>query len=1093
MIGKVIEFCAKHRLFVLSLVFSAVLAAGWCLKHIALDAIPDLSDTQVIIYTKWDRSPDIIEDQITYPIVSSLLGAPRIKAVRGISDFGSSFVYAIFEDGTDLYWARSRITEYLSQISSQLPKGAQTRIGPDATSVGWIFQYALVDDSNHLNSAELRSLQDFQLKFHLQSVPGVAEVASLGGMVKQYQINLDPNLLNAFKVSMQQVLDAVQNSNTESSARVFEIAGREYMLRGRGYVKNLKDLEDIAVSTDPDTGTPVLLKNLGRVELGPDMRRGVSDFDGLGDTAGGIVIMRQGENVLNVIEAVQAKLAEIKASLPQGVRLVTTYDRSELVKRSINTLTSELIFEMLIVSLVILFFLWHFPSAFVPIVTIPVSVLLAFIPMYFWGITSNIMSLAGIAISIGVLVDGAIVEVENAYKKLEHWQSSGAKGDYHQVRLEALKEVGPSVFFSLLVISVSFLPIFTLLDQEGRLFTPLAISKTITMSLAALLAITLDPALRMLFTRMQKFDFKSNRPGARLLQAVLNTLLVGNYRPEEKHPVSKVLHRIYEPAVHWVLKNTRATVLIAIVLVLSTVPVYFKLGSEFMPPLDEESLLYMPTAFPGMSVSEAKRILQAQDAIIKQFPEVLHVHGKAGRAETATDPAPLSMFETVVTLKPKHEWPSVDRFYSDLPHFLHPLFSWILPPQRTRMELEQALNEKLKFAGMPNIWTMPIKNRIDMLSTGIRTPVGIKVLGPDLKEIQKISEKIESIMRKLPGTRNVFAERTSDGYYLDIVLDRPALARYGIAVQEAQTVIGSAIGGENVSQTIEGRARYPINVRYMRDFRDDFHDLKRVLVSTPTGAQIPLGQLAEINLVEGPAMIRNEGGLLAGYVYIDTAETDLGGYVQRAKQAVNSQLSLPPSYTLAWSGQFENILRVKDRLKLIVPLTLFLVMVLLYLNTKSFAKTLIVILAVPFSLVGSLWLLYFLGYHISIGVWVGMIALMGLDAETGVFMLMYLDLAFKDKKDKAALNNEDDLKAAIVDGAVKRLRPKLMTVSAAFAGLLPIMFSSGTGSDLMRRIAAPMIGGLFSSFLLELLVYPALYFMLKKGEITAGALHENRR
>jgi copper/silver efflux system protein len=1074
MTKKIIEFSAKNKMLVMLMTFAAVTGASYCLKNIPLDAIPDLSDTQVIIYSRWDRSPDILEDQVTTPIVSALLGAPKVKAVRGLSDFGYSYVYVIFNDGTDLYWARSRVLEYLSKILPKLPSEVRTEIGPDATSVGWVYQYALVDESNQLNLAQLRSLQDWQLKYHLQAIPGVAEVASLGGFVKQYQINIDPNRLVSYGITLSQLVNAVRAGNNDTGGRLLEFSGTEYMVRGRGYAKSISDIEKIVVGNNSKTGVPILVKHLGRVELGPDIRRGVADLNGLGDAVSGIIIMRQGENALNVINRVKDRLEELKPSLPQGVKIIPVYDRSTLIERAIHTLKHELKLEMIIVSLVILIFLWHIPSAIVPILTIPISVFLAFIPMYFAGLTTNIMSLAGIAISIGVLVDGAIIEVENAYKKLELWNSGGRKGDFHHVRLEALKEVGPSVFFSLLVIAVSFLPVFTLLDQEGRLFKPLAFSKTLAMALAALLAVTFDPALRMLFTRMDYFKF-----APRWLCWSVNQVIVGKYYAEEKHPISRILFKIYEPVIHFVLKHAKATLLVALALVLLTVPIYFKLGSEFMPPLNEGAFLYMPTAFPGMSVTEAHRILQTQDRMIKEFPEVQSVYGKAGRADTPTDPAPFSMVETTVVLKPQEQWPPVQRWYSGLPHFLFPLFTWITPPHRTPDELQNAMNEKLKFAGIPNIWTMPIKNRIDMLSTGIRTPIGIKVLGADLKTIQDISEKLEALLRNISGTRNVYAERALGGYYLDFVLNRDELARYGISISEAQMVISSAVGGENISYTIEGRERYPINVRYSREFRDDVQALKRVLVPTASGTQIPMAQIAEIRLVEGAAMIRNENGMLASYVYIDLSGRDIGGYIEEAKKQVASHVSLPTGYNLVWSGQFENMTRVKERLKVILPLTLFIIAFLLFMNTQSVAKTAIVLLAVPFSLIGAVWLLYLLGYNISIAVWVGMIALMGLDAETGVFMLLYLDLSYEDRVRTGKMKTRKDLYDSILEGAVKRIRPKLMTVMAAFMGLLPIMWSTGTGSDVMRRIAAPMIGGLFTSFILELVVYPVIYYLWK--------------
>jgi len=1070
MIERIIEFSARNKFLVLLLTGAALLAAAWTVKRLPLDALPDLSDTQVIVYSRWDRSPDILEDQVTYPVISALLGAPKVKAIRGFSDFGYSYVYVIFEDGTDLYWARSRVLEYLSKILPRLPEGVKTEIGPDATSVGWVYQYALKDVSGKHDLAELRSLQDWYLRYHLQAVPGVAEVAAVGGFVKQYQVNVDPNLLVAYNIPLTQVIDAVRKGNQEVGGRVLEFGGTEYMVRGRGYVKHKDDIEKIPVGVDARTGTPILLRNVAKIALGPDIRRGVADLDGLGDTVGGVVVMRQGENALNVIERVKKKIEELKPTLPEGVEIVDTYDRSGLINRSIATLLHSLKEEMLIVSLVILLFLWHVPSAIVPIVTIPISVFLAFIPLYFMGVTVNIMSLAGIAISIGVLVDGAIVEVENAYKRLEEWIAGGRKGDFHEVRLRALKEVGPAVFFSLLVIAVAFLPVFTLVDQEGRLFKPLAYSKNLAMALAAVLAITLDPALRMLFTRMEYVYFK---PG--WLSKIYNTATVGKYYPEEAHPISRRLFRVYEPVCRWVLEHRKFTLGAALALVLSTVPVFLKLGSEFMPPLNEGAFLYMPTALPGMSVTEAQRILQIQDRIIKSFPEVETVFGKAGRVDSPTDPAPFSMVETTIVLKPENEWRKVRRWYSRLPDFLEAPFRRFWPDHISFEDLQNEMDAKLKFPGIPNIWTMPIKNRIDMLSTGVRTPIGIKVLGPDLKVIQKIGEDLEGIFKAIPGTRNVVAERTAGGYYLDFDLNRDALARYGISIEDANAVIRSAIGGENITTTVEGRERYPVNVRYAREFRDNLQQLKRVLVPTPSGAHIPLGQLADIHRSEGPGMIRNENGQLAGYVFVDMTGRDVGGYVEDAKKTVGEKLRLPTGYSLIWSGQYENMARVKERLKIVVPLTLFLIALLLYMNTKSAVKTGIVLLAVPFSLIGAVWLLYVLGYNLSIAVWVGMIALMGLDAETGVFMLLFLDLAYEERVRQGKMNTYQDLEEAIVHGAVKRVRPKMMTVMAAFMGLLPIMWSMGAGSDVMKRIAAPMVGGLFTSFLLELLVYPVLY------------------
>ena len=1077
MIKKVIAFSAHNKALVIIFTAVAMIGAYYCVKNISLDAIPDLSDTQVIVYSRWDRSPDIIEDQVTYPIITALLGAPKVKTIRGFSDFGFSYVYVIFEDGTDIYWARSRVLEYLSKIQSQLPEGVKTEMGPDATGVGWVYQYALLDKSGKRDLSELRSFQDWNLKFHLQSVPGVAEVASIGGFQKQYQVNLNPNAMAAYNIPLEKVLNAVRDGNNEVGGRLIEFSGSEYMIRGKGYAKSVKDIEDIVVARDMN-GTPVLIKSIARVETGPEMRRGISDLDGEGDAVGGIVVIRHKENALNVIERVKEKLEQIKPSLPEGVEVVTTYDRSGLIHKAIATLKRQLTEEMIIVSLVILIFLWHVPSAIIPIVTIPVSVFLAFIPMYFMGISSNIMSLSGIAISIGVLVDGAIVEVENAYKKLELWDSGGRKGDFHEVRLEALQEVGPSVFFSLLVIAVAFLPIFTLVDQEGRMFKPLAYTKNLSMFMAALLAITLDPALRMMFARMDPFPIKPLWFGK-----VVNTVAVGTYYPEEKHPISRVLFAIYEPVCKWVLNHPVKTIVFSLLLVLTTIPVYLKLGSEFMPPLNEGTILYMPTTLPGLSVTEAQKLMQLQDRILKDIPEVERVFGKAGRADTSTDPAPFSMMETTVVLKPHEEWRAKPRWYSSwAPEFLRGILSHIWYDKLTWDELITDIDSKMRFPGVSNAWTMPIKARIDMLSTGIRTPIGIKIYGADLMTIQKIGVEVEQLITHVKGTRSAFAERTAGGYFLDFTLKRDQLARYGLSVKEAQMAVMSAIGGEQISTTVEGRERYSINVRYAREYRDDLNKLGRVLVTTMGGINVPLAQIADIEMRQGPAMIRDENGLLSGYVYVDIEGIDVGTYVKNAKEHVLSQIKLPAGYSLEWSGQYENMLRVRERLKIVLPLTLFIIFILLYMNTRSAVKTFIVLMAVPFSLIGAVWFLYFLDYNVSIAVWVGMIALMGLDAETGVFMLLFLDLSYDDMKKAGRINSKADLKEAIMHGAVKRVRPKMMTVAAAFMGLIPIMYSLGTGSDVMKRIAAPMIGGLASSFALELLVYPVVFYLWKMKE-----------
>ncbi len=1085
MIKRVIRFSAENRYLVIAATIVALGFAWWSMRTIPLDALPDLSDTQVIVYARWDRSPDLIEDQVTYPITSALLGAPRVKAIRGFSDFGFSYVYVIFEDGTDTYWARTRVLEYLSKITPQLPAGVKVELGPDASSVGWVFQYALVDKTGRHSSDELRSYQDWFLRYAVQSVPGVAEVATVGGQVRQYQVTVNPNQLVAYHLPLEAVINAVRTGNNDVGGRLVELSGREYMVRGRGYVKDVHDIENIVLRASG--GTPVLIKDVAKVALGPEMRRGVADYDGQGDVVGGIVVMRQGENALAVIGRVKAKLASVEASLPPGVEVVTTYDRSVLIERAIATVEHKLVEEMIIVAIIILAFLWHFPSSIVPIITIPVSVALAFIPMRLMGLDANLMSLSGIAISVGVLVDGAIVEVENAYNKIHHWQKDGRKGDFHQVRLAALMEVGPGVFFSLLVIAVAFMPVFTLVDQEGRLFRPLAYSKNLAMAIAAVLAITLDPAIRMLFARIDPFTF---RP--RFLARLATIVAVGTYHSEERHPISRLLHRLYERPCRFVLRHPKATILAAVAIVASTIPIYLGLGSEFMPPLREGTVLYMPSAVePGMSVAEAQNTLQIQDKILMTFPEVERVFGKAGRANTSTDPAPFTMMETTVILKPESQWRARPRWYSSwAPGWLK---SALRPFWRDRIsydELEDQLDKALQLPGISNAWTMPIRGRLDMLSTGIRTPVGIKIMGANLATIERVAKEVEAVVAKVPGTRSAYAERVAGGYFLDFVLKREQLARYGLSIDDANMMVMTAVGGDNQSVTVEGRERYGINVRYARDYRDDLQALRRVLLPLPDGSgQIPMEAIADVVLAQGPAMIRDENGFLAGYVYVDfdTSRIDVGHFVARAKRAVAAEVTLPTGYTMVWSGQYENMLRVKARLELIVPLTLVLIFALLYMNTRSAFKTAVVMLAVPFSAVGAVWFLWALDYNVSIAVWVGMIALMGLDAETGVFMLLFLDLSYDERKRDGRLTDEPALVEAIIHGAVKRVRPKAMTVCAAMLGLLPIMWSVGTGADLMKRIAAPMVGGLVTSFAMELLVYPPIYLLWRRRQLPARA------
>jgi Cu(I)/Ag(I) efflux system membrane protein CusA/SilA len=896
-------------------------------------------------------------------------------------------------------------------------------------------------------------------------------------------VNLDPQRLEAFGLGVDKVVEAVRRSNNDVGARLVEFTGREYMVRGRGYVRGAGDIERTVVAVNPETGAPITLRELGNVTLGPDLRRGIAELDGEGEVVGGIVVMRYNENAEQVIERVRARLKEIEPSLPEGVEVVTTYDRAELIERAVDNLKDTLVEEMVIVCAVILLFLWHIPSALIPIATIPVTVLLAFIPMQAMGITANIMSLGGIAVAIGAMVDAAIVVVEQTHKKLELWNEAGQPGSERDVIIQAVKEVGGPSFFALLVIAVSFVPVFALEGQEGRLFKPLAFTKNFSMAIAAVMAITLDPAMRLLFTHARNFEF---RP--RWLARGVNAVLVGKIRSEQEHPISRPLMRLYQPAVHFVLEYKWTTIVAALLVFLLTIPIFFRLGSEFMPPLDEGSLLYMPSTLPGISITEAARLLEIQDRILRSFPEVESVFGKAGRAETATDPAPLSMMETVVVLKPRDQWRFKKQWYSDrAPEWLKKRLRRSWPERISTEELiygPGGLNEALQLPGQANAWTMPIKARIDMLTTGVRSQVGIKVLGTDLITIEEIGRHIEMAIRDVPGTSSVYSERTAGGYFLDFDFNREALARYGLAIEDVQGVLTSAVGGEQVSTTLEGRERFPVNVRYFRDFRSDLGALERVLVPTPDGAQIPLGQLAQIRKVTGPGMIRNENGRLSGYVYVDIAGRDVGGYVEEARRVVQDKVRVPAGYSLVWSGQYENMERAKARLKVVLPVTLLAIFLLLYMNTRSIAKTMIVLLAVPFSAVGAIWFLYALDYNMSIAVWVGLIALLGVDAETGVFMLLYLDLAYQEARARGGIRSWGDLRDAVVHGAVKRLRPKLMTVATMFFGLVPIMWSAGTGADVMKRIAAPMVGGIFTSFLLELLVYPPIFELWKwHGEV----------
>jgi Cu(I)/Ag(I) efflux system membrane protein CusA/SilA len=1029
MIEKLIEFCAANRFIVFLLVFGAAAGGLWAMKNTPIDALPDLSDTQVIVYTPWNgRSPDLVEDQITYPIVTALLSAPNVTVVRGFSDFGYSYVYALFKDGTDIYWARSRVLEYLNQLTGKLPEGVAPQLGPDATAVGWVFQYALVDESGEQDLASLRSFQDWYLRYWLRAVDGVAEVASVGGFVRQYQINLDPNKVLAYRLNLNEIIDKVRQSNTDVGGRVVEFSGVEYMIRGRGYIKSAADIEKIAVGVTK--GTPILLRDVASVSLGPDMRRGVAELDGQGEAVGGVIVMRYGEDALEVIARVKAKLKEIEPSLPKGVRIVTVYDRSDLIRESIATANENLIEELVAVSVLIVVFLLHLRSALIPIVTLPIAILIAFIPMHFLGVGMNIMSIGGIVVAVGDMVDASIVMVDNAHRRLEEWERGGRKGPRERVLVESAKEVGPPIFASLLVIAIAFMPVFTLEGQEGRLFKPLALTKNLSIVMSAALAVTLIPAL-------------------------LPVLVRGRIVPERRNPVSRVLKWLYAPLLRLALRHRTMAVALSLLLIASVALPFQRMGSEFMPPLYEGTILYMPTTLPGISVTEASRLLQQMDRKLKSFPEVERVFGKAGRADTSTDPAPFSMMEVVVELKPKEYW-RAGLSYEDL-----------------IAEMDRAL----QFPGVTNAWTMPIKARIDMLATGVRTPVGIKIFGPDLQKIEDIGKRIERVAKDVRGARGVYAERVSGGYYLDFIINRDEIARYGFTVMDVGKIIESAIGGESVATTIEGRERYPINVRYLRELRDDLDKLGRVLVSAPNGAQAPIAQLAELRMVSGPSMIRDEDGMLSGYVYVDMAGRDMGGFVEDLKRVVRDNVELPPGYTLAWSGQYEFMQRVQARLWIFVPLTLAIIFVLYYFAFRSVAHTLMVMLGVPLALVGGVWALYGLGYNLSIAVWVGLIALAGVAAETSAVMLSYLEETVRRREEAGSLRTLDDLLDAVQTGAMERIRPVTMTGLANIVGLFPTMLATGAGADTMKRLAAPMIGGVGSAMLLTLLVIPALYAM----------------
>jgi Cu(I)/Ag(I) efflux system membrane protein CusA/SilA len=1028
MIEKIIEYSIKNKFLVILMTLFVVAAGIYSMTRIPLDAIPDLSDVQVIIFTEYPgQAPQVVEDQVTYPLTTAMLAVPYAKVVRGYSFFGLSFVYLIFEDGTDMYWARSRVLEYLNYVAGRLPPTVSSSLGPDATGVGWVYQYILESDRHDLS--QLRSIQDWFLRYELTSVPGVAEVASIGGFVKQYQVTVDPNELLAYNIPLPKLITAIRRSNNDVGGRVVEMAETEYMVRGLGYIKTVQDLQMIPLGVDKE-GIPVLLRDVAMIKIGPEIRRGLADYNGKGEVVGGIIVMRYGENGLKVIQNVKKRMEQLKAGLPDGVTVKTVYDRSDLILRAIDNLEKTLIEECIIVALVCIIFLLHFRSALVGIITLPIGVLISFIIMERQGINANIMSLGGIAIAIGAMVDAAIVMIENVHKHIEH---EGGDKPHWQLVVDASKEVGPPLFFSLLIIAVSFLPVFTLEAQEGRLFRPLAFTKTYAMLGASLLAVTLVPVL-------------------------LGYCIHGNIRPEEKNPVNRLLVRIYHPIIKLVLK-IKIPVIIAAVVILAVSYIPWKgIGSEFMPPLNEGDLLYMPTTLPGISITKAKELLQQTDRIIAQFPEVRHVFGKVGRAETATDPAPLSMIETTIMLKPESEW----------------------RPGMTTEKLVEELDKAIQFPGLTNAWTMPIKTRIDMLSTGIKTPVGIKLMGEDLQVLNDLGEEVEVIIREVPHTLSVYSERVTSGNFLDYRIKRDEAARYGLTVGDVQDVIMSAVGGMNITTTVEGLERYPVNVRYKSELRDSPEKLRRILVPTPNGAQVPITQVADIQIVNGPPSIKSENARKNAWVYVDLRGIDVGTYVNMAQQAIREKLELPSGYSIVWSGQYEYLQRAKQRLAIVVPLTLLIIFLLLFFNFKNITESLIVMLSVPFSLTGGLWLMYLLDYDMSVAVGVGFIALAGVAAETGVVMLIYLDQSYKKFRAKhGAKFSRQHLYEAIEEGAALRVRPKMMTVVAIMAGLMPIMWSHGAGSQVMKRIAAPMIGGMVSATMLTLVVVPAIYGLWK--------------
>ena len=1044
MISGIIEICARNRFLVLAGVFLLTVAGIWSLRHVPLDALPDISDVQVIVHTNWaGEPPDVIEDQVTYPIVTSLLAAPHVKAVRAQTMLGDSYVFVVFEDGTDLYWARSRVIEYLQQISGRLPTNVHPVIGPDATGAGWVYEYAVVDTSHNLSLADLRTLQDWHLRYALETVPGVAEVATIGGFVKQYQVQLDPNKLRAYNIPLSVVIDRVKASTNEVGGRVLDLSGAQYMIRGLGYLRSLDDLATVSVGSK--NGTPVLVRDLGTVSFGPDIREGVAEWNGQGETVGGIIVMRQGMNALKVIDGVKKKLHEIASSLPPGVQIFTGYDRSDLINASIKTLQRDLLEEALIVSVIIIIFLFHFRSALIAIITLPVAVLISFIPIYLLGVSSNIMSLGGLALAIGVLVDASIVMVENGYRHLserqENDKSPVSEPERRDILVNAAKQVGPALFFSLLIIVVSFLPVFLLEAQEGRMFRPLAWTKTLAVGSSSILAITLVPVLMVMLIR-------------------------GRLRPESANPILRFTQAIYLPVLRFCLRNRKLTLFVNLVFLLVTFPLALRMGSQFMPPLFEDATLYMPTALPGLAIGQATTLLQEQDRILRSFPEVVSVFGTVGRSDSATDNAPLDMYDTTLMLKPRDQWPA----------------------GMTYDALIQQMDAKLQVPGLTNTWTMPVENRLDMELTGIKTPVGLKVQGTDVDGIQQLAAQIQNVLSGMPQLRSIFAEKVAQGYYINVEVNRSEAARYGLTIADVQTAVSSGIGGQNIAENIQGRERYPINVRYQSAFRDNIDEMRSVLIGTPSGAQIPLGQVAKISFSHGPAMIRDEDGKLTGYVYLDLKSTDYGGFVNQANKLLHQKLSLPANYSYQWSGEYEFELRAKQRLKLILPIVFFVIFLLLYLIFHSVTEALVLIFPTIYAMSGGLLLQWVLHYNFSVAVAVGYIALFGIAVETGVVMVLYLHEALQHKLSTGKTLTNEDVEAAAIEGAVHRLRPKLMTVFAVLASLAPILWESGIGSDVMKPIAAPIVGGMITSTIHVLILVPVFFVMIKERELKRGTL-----